>query len=167
MKKLFLVLLACLCMVGCSSSGTTTEGSDQKETSTESKVLSYELDDGKFEITRVEIRTLPEDDFALNLVLKNNTDETYEKIQVWFTIFKDKDVLGYDGNVFEYEKLEPGQESNANSWIAPLHYAEIDGFDVGDKDFTHIEVNRLIVADEKKPLETPIIISKEDLTRVN
>ena len=166
MKKLFLILLACLCMVGCSSGGTTAEGSEQKETKTEAKTLSYKLDDGKFEITRVEMRTKPNDTLGLNIVLKNNTEETYDKIEVGFTVYKDKDVLGYDGYTIPYTNLEPGKESDADQWVAPLYFAEKDGFDVGDKDFTHIEVNELTISGERKRIE-PVIISKEEMTQMD
>lgn len=169
MKKLFLILLACLCMVGCSSGGTPTDGSAQGETSGETKSFPYKVDGDKFEITGSDMWIIDGNEgqkmVVLNLTLKNDTDETYESLKVDFTVFNGKDEV--QATSFDYENLEPEQETQAKSWILPVVVDKKDKtwHGINEDDFTHIEVTGIEIGDDKTEFETPITIKKEDMTR--
>jgi PBP1b-binding outer membrane lipoprotein LpoB len=170
MKKVFLILLACLCMVGCSSGGNSSDTSQQGETTEKSTPFPFELEDGKFEITAGDLWITEITDGSksatFNLTLKNNTDETIDDAKLNFVLLNE-DEKELSKTAFEYENLEPGKETQAKSWVMSLVFDEKEKtyHTVTEDDFSVIKVTGIQIGSDTTEFEKPIIIKKEDLNR--
>ena len=164
MKKILMILLACLCLAGCSSNSA-------------SKVLKCEIEGTPFTITEGKYSVMDDNAVSLNFKLKNNSEEkVFDYVKLYFVLLNEKEEEVCEAS-FDYEQLEKGKELEAKSWAFPtviLSQEIVDGStttkarSLKEDDFSALKLKAILIdGKDYTELENPVIIQKADMNKVD